>query len=161
MPSRPTILVNTTAGTFTATVQAMIGRFPYYAKDAGYEEIDRVAEELRELIRSIDEKAAVPGCYWPALVDDVQMGDFNTEAVRYWEDAMNNPDPRSRNLYAGPIAGGPGNIVVSESPAGTVHEMAGQGLVSVEKPVTLTPTSTTTSTRTTTRSWSARSWHAC
>ena len=42
VPSRPTILVNTTAGTFTATVQAMIGRFPYYAKDAGYEEIDRV-----------------------------------------------------------------------------------------------------------------------
>jgi hypothetical protein len=97
VPPKPTILVNATADTFTSTVKAMIGRFPYYAKDAGYEEIDRVAEELREIIRSIDEKAAVPGCYWPAFVDDVQMGASNTEEVLYWEDAMNEPDPRSRN----------------------------------------------------------------
>jgi hypothetical protein len=85
VPSKLTILVNATADTFTSTVQAMIGRFPYYAKDADYEEIDTVAEELRELIRSIDAKAAVPGCYWPAFVDDVQMGDFNTQDVLAWE----------------------------------------------------------------------------
>ena len=101
--SRPAILVNTTAGTFTSTVQAMIARFPYYAKDASDEEIDRAAEELRELIRSIDEKAAVPGCYWPAFADDVRMGDFNTEDVLSWEDAMNKLDPPSRTLCAGPL----------------------------------------------------------
>ena len=135
VPSRPTILVNATADTFTSTVQAMIGRFPYYAKDTGYEEIDKVAEELREIIRSIDEKAAVPGCYWPAFADDVQMGGFNTDEVLYWEDAMNEPDPPSRNLCAGPVAGRHYSIVVSELPEGIFQEMVDRGLVSVEKVV--------------------------
>jgi SUKH-4 immunity protein len=81
VPCKPTILVNTTVALFTLTVRALIERFPYYAKDADDEEIDSVAEELREIIRSIDAEAAVPGSYWPAFVDDVQMGDFNTEDI--------------------------------------------------------------------------------
>jgi SUKH-4 immunity protein len=80
-PWKPTNLVNTTVALFTLTVRALIERFPYYAKDAEDEEIDSVAEELREIIRSIDAKAAVPGNYWPTFVDDVQMGDFNTADI--------------------------------------------------------------------------------
>ena len=68
------LLVNTAVDRFTLTVRAMTERFPYYAKTAEYEEMDGVAEELREIVRSIDEEAAVPGCYWPAFIDNVQDG---------------------------------------------------------------------------------------
>ena len=84
-PEKPVILVNTTAKLFTQTVHALIDRFPYYAKAAGYEEVDTVSEALRGMIRSIDPEAAVPGCYWPSFVDDVQMGDFSTEDILSWE----------------------------------------------------------------------------
>lgn len=84
VPQQPTILVNTTIDMFTRTVKALFERFPYYAKEAEWAEIDSVCAELREIVRSIDPEAAVPGCYWPGFVDDVQMGDFNTEDILAW-----------------------------------------------------------------------------
>jgi SUKH-4 immunity protein len=85
VPAKPMLLVNTTVDQFTLTVRAVTERFPYYAKTAEYEEMDRIAEELREIVRSIDEKAAVPGCYWPAFIDDVQDGNFATEDILAWQ----------------------------------------------------------------------------
>lgn len=81
VPWRPTNLVNTTVELFTRTIRALIGRFPYYPKDAEYDQIDSVCEELREIIRSVDPEASVPGSYWPGFVDDVQMGDFGTDDI--------------------------------------------------------------------------------
>lgn len=90
VPQQPTILVNTTIDMFTRTVRALFQRFPYYEKGAEWAEIDSVCAELREIVRSIDPEAAAPGCYWPGFVDDVRMGDFNTEDIlaRYRRDAM-------------------------------------------------------------------------
>lgn len=85
VPAKPMLLVNTTVDQFTLTVRAMTERFPYYAKTAEYEEMDRIAEELRGIVRSIDEKAAVPGCYWSAFIDDVQDGNFATEDILAWQ----------------------------------------------------------------------------
>jgi len=97
VPEKPVNLVNATAILFTQTVQALIGRFPYHAKDAENQELDAVSAELREIIRSIDPEAAVLGRYWPSFVDDVQMGDFNTEDILAWERRSNSLDgPVSR-----------------------------------------------------------------
>jgi hypothetical protein len=84
-PSQQTNLINTRPVLFTQTVRALVERFPYYSRNAGYDEIDAVAKELRNIIRSIDPEAAVPGNYWPGFVDDVQMGDFSTDDVLEWE----------------------------------------------------------------------------
>jgi hypothetical protein len=84
VPERPTILINTAVDLFTATVRGMFERFPYYGKNAEWTEIDSACAELREIVRSIDAAAAVPGCYWPGFVDDVQMGDFSTEDILAW-----------------------------------------------------------------------------
>lgn len=73
--------VNTSIGQFTKTVEAVIGRFPFYDTDSDDEEIQAVGDELLEIIRSIDDAAAVPDRYWSAFVDDVQMGDLTTEAI--------------------------------------------------------------------------------
>lgn len=107
-PDKPVILDNATAMLFTRTVHALIDRFPYHAKDAGYEEVDAVSEELRGIIRSIDPKAAVPGCYWPSFVDDVQMGDFNTEDILSWErhsNLLTGAPVRWRGSWLGPAGG--------------------------------------------------------
>lgn len=85
VPEKPVNLVNATVMLFSRTVQALIERFPYHAKDAENEELDAVSDELRGIIRSIDPEAAAPGCYWPSFVDDVRMGDFNTEDILAWE----------------------------------------------------------------------------
>jgi hypothetical protein len=87
-PSQHTNLINTRPVFFTQTVRALVERFPYYSRNAGYDEVDALAKELRNIIRSIDPEAAVPGNYWPGFVDDVQMGDFNTEDVLEWESRL-------------------------------------------------------------------------
>jgi hypothetical protein len=84
VPERPTILVNAAVDLFTGTVRGLFERFPYYGKNAEWAEIDSTCAELREIVRSIDPAAAAPGCYWPAFVDDVQMGDFSTEDIQAW-----------------------------------------------------------------------------
>jgi hypothetical protein len=75
------LFVNTSVEQFTQTVKAMIDRFPYYGQQATDDKIDRVAEELLEIIRTIDSEAAVPNRYWSTFVDDVKMGDLSTEAI--------------------------------------------------------------------------------
>jgi hypothetical protein len=75
------LFVNASIGQFTQTVKAMIDRFPYYGQEATDDEIDRVAGELLDMIRSIDPEAAVPNRYWSTFADDVQMGDLSTGAI--------------------------------------------------------------------------------
>ncbi|WP_328539138.1 SUKH-4 family immunity protein [Streptomyces sp. NBC_00344] len=67
--------VNSDLGSFNQCVAAVIARFPFYADgdEDGYEE---VAEELRDLISSIDETALADSGFWETFCDDVAIGDF-------------------------------------------------------------------------------------
>ena len=87
----PTILVNSTIDHFSRTVRALVDRFPYYSRDADWSEIDLACAHLSEAVRSIDEVAGAPGCYWPGFIDDVQMGVFSTEDVLAWWHRRESP----------------------------------------------------------------------
>jgi len=80
-PHSKLLFVNTSIEQFAQTVRAVINRFPYYDSDADEEEIQAVANELRDTIRNIDPAAAVPDRYWSTFVDDVEIGDLSTEAI--------------------------------------------------------------------------------
>ena len=75
------LFVNTSIEQFTQTVKALVDRFLYYGHEATGDEMDIVAGELLNVIRSIDPEAAVPDRYWSTFVDDVQIGDLSTEAI--------------------------------------------------------------------------------
>jgi hypothetical protein len=57
-----------------------LARFPYYDEDAEFDEIDAVARDLADLIRGIDPEAMADDRFWSTFVDDVEMGDFATQA---------------------------------------------------------------------------------
>jgi hypothetical protein len=80
-PGSHSLFVNTSIEQFTQSVKAVIDRFPYYNANASDEEIEAVADELRELIVSIDPEAAVPDRYWSTFADDAEIGDLTTEAI--------------------------------------------------------------------------------
>jgi hypothetical protein len=92
--------VNSRLDQFIASVRAVLERFPFYSMDTGEgddlddpaseraraeqfdSEVDRAAEDLTEILRSIDPAAvADQTTYWGSFVFDVQMGDFATEDV--------------------------------------------------------------------------------
>ena len=77
------LFVNSTLAAFTETVRAVLARFPYYDEDAEFDEIDAAARDLAGLIRGIDPEAMVPDRFWSTFVDDVEMGDFATQADEY------------------------------------------------------------------------------
>lgn len=90
-------LINSSLDQFTASVRAILGRFPY--DSAGFEEergdenewdragrLDaertQAAEELVERLRAIDAAAVVdPDGFWMTFVADVQMGNYATKEV--------------------------------------------------------------------------------
>jgi SUKH-4 immunity protein len=97
--------VNTTLAQFNESVRAVINRFPFdhgVPDDAPIhdesaqlpasrmdqrDDVDWiiVGEELRELLRRIDPASvADPNGYWSGFVDDVEMGDYSTEAVLHF-----------------------------------------------------------------------------
>ena len=97
---RPPLLVNSTLDQFIDSVHTVVDRFPFHSGDTkeGSElddpakeraraeqldsELDRAAENLTEILRSIDPAAvADESTFWRTFVDDVQMGDFATEDV--------------------------------------------------------------------------------
>jgi SUKH-4 immunity protein of toxin-antitoxin system len=96
----PPGLVNSSLDQFIASVRAVVERFPFYNLDTGEgddlddpasararaeqhdSEVDRAAEDLTEILRSIDRAAvADETTFWWSFVFDVQMGDFATEDV--------------------------------------------------------------------------------
>lgn len=95
-------LVNSSLDQFIASVRAVLERFPFYSREPGEgegddledsaseraraeqhdNEVDRAAEDLMEILRSIDRAAvADETTFWRSFVFDVQMGDFPTEDV--------------------------------------------------------------------------------
>ena len=94
--------VNTTLAQFNESVHSVINRFPFdhglpsntsiqdvsaqwpASRTDQREDVDWIAvgEELRELLRCIDPKSvADPNYYWSGFVDDVEMGNYSTDAV--------------------------------------------------------------------------------
>ena len=77
------LFVNSSIAAFTATVRAVLERFPYYDEDAEFDGIHAVARDLADLIRGIDPEAMADDRFWSTFVDDVEMGDFATQADEY------------------------------------------------------------------------------
>ena len=99
----PPSFVNSSLDQFIASVREVSERFPFYSSDLGEfdiqdllddpasvrarieqdnSEVDRVAEDLTEILRSIDRAAvADETTFWWTFVFDVRMGDFATEDV--------------------------------------------------------------------------------
>lgn len=75
------LFVNTSIGQFTQTVQAVIGRFPYYDQGGDDEIMHAAAADLRDIVRRIDPAAAVPDRYWSTFADDAENGDLSTEEI--------------------------------------------------------------------------------
>ena len=94
--------VNTTLAKFNESVRAVINRFPFdqdrlndtpIHDESGQwppsstdqrDDVDwiTVGEKLRELLRRIDPASvADPNNYWSGFVDDVEMGNYSTDAV--------------------------------------------------------------------------------
>jgi len=77
------LFVNSSIAAFTETVRAVVERFPYHDEDAEFDEIHAVARDLADLIRGIDPEAMADDHFWSTFVDDVEMGDFATQADEY------------------------------------------------------------------------------
>jgi hypothetical protein len=75
--------VNSDIACFVDVARAVSGRFPYYSRsdfetDEGVAHVDRVCQELVEMVRGIDPPAAIPDRFWSTFADDVRIGDFAT-----------------------------------------------------------------------------------
>ncbi|MCX4537548.1 SUKH-4 family immunity protein [Streptomyces sp. NBC_01669] len=73
--------VNSSLRNFTACIQAVIERFPFYSQDAGEEEWESAADDVLRLVREVDPEAFVEGGYWHEMTSDIMMGDYATESV--------------------------------------------------------------------------------
>jgi len=76
--------VNTAVGKFTETALTLTERFPYGANFGGFEGAGAAADGIREIIRSIDVAAAVPGSYWPDFADEVDGHLYGMEEILEW-----------------------------------------------------------------------------
>ncbi|MFE7332286.1 SUKH-4 family immunity protein [Streptomyces sp. NPDC057565] len=65
--------VNRDLDSFSRCVAAVIARFPFYA-EGDEERCEEVAQELHDLVCSIDETALVQNGFWETFCDDVAMG---------------------------------------------------------------------------------------
>ncbi|SEL88875.1 SUKH-4 family immunity protein, partial [Streptacidiphilus jiangxiensis] len=72
--------VNKDLEAFHRCVAATIARFPFY--EEGEEgRFDEAADDLRELLATLDDTALAHNGLWETLCDDVAMGDYAN-----WED---------------------------------------------------------------------------
>ena len=72
--------VNRDLGAFHQCVAATIARFPFY-EEHEEDRFDQAADDLRELLASLDATALAHNGFWETLCDDVAMGDYAN-----WED---------------------------------------------------------------------------
>ncbi|MGW1759207.1 SUKH-4 family immunity protein [Streptomyces mirabilis] len=71
--------VNRELDLFTRCVAGVIDRFPFYEEDE--EVFEEVADEVREIIVTIDDTAMVHNGFWDGICEDVAMGDYSN-----WDD---------------------------------------------------------------------------
>ncbi|MDH6484825.1 SUKH-4 family immunity protein [Streptomyces sp. SAI-127] len=67
--------VNRDLGIFHECVAATIARFPFY-EEGEEERFQAAADELRELVTTLDDTALAHNGFWETLCDDVAMGDY-------------------------------------------------------------------------------------
>jgi hypothetical protein len=67
--------VNRDLGTFHQCVAAVIARFPFYEEDED-DRFEKVADELRQLLATLDDTALAHNGLWETLCDDVAMGTY-------------------------------------------------------------------------------------
>ncbi|MFC8719894.1 SUKH-4 family immunity protein [Kitasatospora sp. NPDC057198] len=67
--------VNRDLETFHECVAAVIGRFPFYEEDEE-DRFEEVADELRQLLDTLDDSALAHNGLWETLCDDVAMGNY-------------------------------------------------------------------------------------
>ena len=72
--------VNRDLGAFHRCVAATIARFPFY-EEGEEDRFDEAADDLREVLATLDDTALAPNGLWETLCDDVAMGDYAN-----WED---------------------------------------------------------------------------
>lgn len=72
--------INTSLDAFARTAEAALARFPFYSRDDELEARRRVAEELSAAMTQIDPLSMRSDQFWSTFVDDVEIGDFATEA---------------------------------------------------------------------------------
>lgn len=68
--------VNSTLKQFCESVESVIRRYPF---DDPSDDLDEVAEGLRQELAQIDATAAAHNGFWETFTDDVAMGDYLTE----------------------------------------------------------------------------------
>ncbi|MFK0025337.1 SUKH-4 family immunity protein [Streptomyces sp. NPDC090798] len=73
--------VNRDLDSFTRCVAGVIDRFPFYEEDEEQEVFEEVADEVREIIVTIDDTAMVHNGFWDGICEDVAMGDYSN-----WDD---------------------------------------------------------------------------
>ncbi|MFE5026857.1 SUKH-4 family immunity protein [Streptomyces sp. NPDC056656] len=76
-----TSLVNSSLQKFSACIQGVIERFPFYSEDAEEGEWESAADDVARLVREVDPEAFFDGGYWHEMTSDIMMGDYATEAV--------------------------------------------------------------------------------
>ncbi|MFC5765061.1 SUKH-4 family immunity protein [Actinacidiphila bryophytorum] len=67
--------VNRNLETFHRCVAAVIDRFPFY-EEGEEDRFEEVADELRQLLDTLDDSAPAHSGLWETLCDDVAMGDY-------------------------------------------------------------------------------------
>jgi hypothetical protein len=83
--------INTEVGKFTETARLLAERFPYGISHDWLEEAGEAAAVMREIIRSIDAEAAVPGAYWADYPDEVAGWLYSLEEVQRWQQGRLSP----------------------------------------------------------------------
>ncbi|WP_326577580.1 SUKH-4 family immunity protein [Actinacidiphila glaucinigra] len=67
--------VNRDLGIFHECVASTIAHFPFY-EEGEEERFPAAADELRELVATLDDTALTHNGFWESLCDDVEMGDY-------------------------------------------------------------------------------------
>ena len=68
--------VNRDLETFTRCVAAVINRLPFYEEDADDEEFARVADEIGDIIRDLDDDRYADDGFWGGFREDVAQGHY-------------------------------------------------------------------------------------
>ncbi|MET8824949.1 SUKH-4 family immunity protein [Streptomyces sp. NPDC004610] len=70
-------LVNTSLARFVECTRKLSALFPLYSSDSDFEEWERGAQRVQEVVGEIDPAAYFEGAFWYEFRWDVSMGDFH------------------------------------------------------------------------------------
>jgi hypothetical protein len=104
-PNQPLLLppnwqegfVNTDLKKFNAPADAVMARWPYYARsafetDVGLLQVQNACRDLLASIEAVHPPAAVADMFWATFVDDVGIGDFAVEDLHDASHHVTLPD---------------------------------------------------------------------